>query len=73
MEQTFEWNELSDGQQNIIVACVGQALKNKDLETVKRVYELGQPKIIWADSNKYFRVHADSLEVIKLLTKTYLV
>ena len=70
-EQTYNWKDLKDYQQNIVVEVHAIGLKaNADI--IRRIFDLAKPVIIVADDWSYCRIHQDSAQLVKNLIKEYL-
>lgn len=72
-EKTEIFQNLTEGQQKIIVQLMAKSFGSKDYETFYRIFELGNPKIVlrYENDKMWFRVHDDSVKLMTLLTKKY--
>lgn len=78
-EQVYRWEELSEQQVRIVVAIhahgfasQGLPMPKSKLGTLARLFELGRPKIVFGPGHKYCRIHQDSVDVMKVITREYL-
>lgn len=76
-EVKHSWDDLSIPKQMLIVILYRKAYINaivptvKPLDEWKRGFDLGKPFIIEGDA--YYRVAKESIDVMKVITKTYLI
>lgn len=76
LETTHNWEDLDNRQKDQVIAAhmpvtqfVQGSAKHKR-ELLLRLFELGRPKIVFGGA--YCRVHADSSDVMKVITRQYL-
>lgn len=79
LEVTKLWHELNDFERECLVVSHAQNFRRGGAwvsdERMGRLLELGTPKCVFAYKNgkiQYFRVHKDSIDVIKVLCNNYL-
>jgi len=73
MEEKIEWRNLTPGQTTIVLAVHATALKTDDYDTLKRIFDLGSPTIVFGnDPEPYCRIDEDSADVMKILVAEYL-
>lgn len=79
IENTYKWENLTEEQEKLIVVCHAEGFRksgaNVSLEGLQRLFNLGKPKIVVGTKEgqiKYSRVHKDSVDVMKIITKNYL-
>lgn len=70
-ETTFEWNELTEGQQQTVVIVHANASFRFNKDQLKKIFDVARPKIVFGEGFKYCRIHADSADVVKLLIREY--
>lgn len=70
-EKTFTWDDLNDNQQYVVAFIHAKGLNSAPMK-LKRIFNQGKPKIIFGEDFKYCRVHPDSVDAIKLLTRGHL-
>jgi hypothetical protein len=73
-ETTYSWDDAPEGLRKICVWVHATALRTQTSK-VHRLMELGRPKFVIGekpDGSKYCRIHADSAEVMKVITREYL-
>jgi hypothetical protein len=70
-EKVFTWEALSQDQVAMVIAAHSKIAPRKK-ELLRRLFDLGRPKIVFGPQYKYCRIHHDSVEVMKIITKQYL-
>lgn len=77
-EETFDWGKMSGEQQAMCIASYTEAYKLNGLktshDTVRRIFQLGNPKMIigMANEKPYVNISRESVEVMKLLFTQYI-
>lgn len=73
-EETKNWEQLSERQQKMVAQAHAESFKTPKLETMLRVFNLGNPIIVIGkkDGSTYCRIHPESVDVMVLLTNSYL-
>lgn len=79
LETTKLWHELNDFEQGCMVFSHADKFRkggiNVSNDRVARLLELGTPKCVFAYKEgkiQYYRIHSDSIEVMKVLFNNYL-
>ena len=78
-EVTKLWDELNDFERKCLIVSHANRLKSGGIkvtnERVGKLMELGTPKCVFAYKDgeiQYYRIHSDSIEVMKVLFNNYL-
>lgn len=74
VEKTLTWEELTEHEASMAVAAhkpIADVAK-KPLSSLRRLFELGRPKIVFGPGYSYCRIHKDSVDVMKVITNEYL-
>jgi hypothetical protein len=70
-EKIFTWEALSDDQVAMVIAA-HRKLAPRNQPLLRRLFDLGRPKIVFGPQYDYCRIHHDSVEVMKVITRQYL-
>lgn len=70
-EKVFTWEALSEDQVAMVIAA-HRMLAPRKQQLLRRLFDLGRPKIVFGPQYKYCRIHHDSVEVMKIITRQYL-
>lgn len=75
-ETTLEWHQLTPHQ---VAQCIAAHMpitqfvrgsSDHKKQLLQRLFELGRPKIVFGET--YCRIHPDSVDVMKVITRQYL-
>jgi hypothetical protein len=70
-EQVFCWEDLTEDVQQTVAIVHAEPLGVKP-EKILRLFKLGHPKIVIGPEFKYLRIHAESVDVMKIILRQYL-
>ncbi len=71
-EHMLNWQDADESHEACVIMSHAAALKTKDFETLKRIFALGNPDIIFGDKLSYCRIAKQSIDLMKLLIGNYL-
>lgn len=71
-EIRLNWSDLDDLQSSLVIEAHCISLKCDDREHMLRLFNLGQPDIIFAKDYSYCRCAAESVGVMKVIIRNYL-
>jgi hypothetical protein len=71
-ELKINWQAMDEAQESMVLCCHAAALKTRDFDTLRGLFNLGNPEIIFGEKLSYCRVAKESIELMIMLTKTYL-
>ena len=72
-ETIYEWSQLTAPQQTVVIEVHAKML-GVDIDVLTRIFNLGNPRIVIVIKKNRInqcRVHADSVDVMKLLIRNY--
>lgn len=69
-ETKINWQALEEHQEGFVILAHAAALKTNDYLTLTRIFNLGNPEIIFGDD--YCRVAKESVDLMNMLTLQYL-
>lgn len=71
-EHGLNWQQCDEAHEACVIMSHAAALKTKDFDTLKRIFNLGNPDIIFGDELSYCRVAKQSVQLMTMLTQAYL-
>jgi hypothetical protein len=71
-EHSLNWQDADESHEACVIMSHAAAFKTKDFDTLKRIFNLGNPDIIFGDKLSYCRVAKQSVQLMTILTKQYL-
>ena len=71
--QTYQWSELNEAMKGTVInsyAASWNVEENRRAD-MYRIFDLGNPAIIFDSIGKYCRINTDSVNIMKPLVRTY--
>lgn len=70
-EYAKAWQEMNDNEIACAVCCHAAGFK-KPIDHIRRLFDLGNPTIIFGEKLSYCRIAKESLPVMKIILDNYL-
>ncbi|HEY3406446.1 MAG TPA: hypothetical protein VGK59_23825 [Ohtaekwangia sp.] len=70
-EKVYKWYELSADRQQVVALVHAKAFKCSPKKMLT-LFEIGRPTIVFGPQHNYCRIHPESVDVMKVITKQYL-
>lgn len=71
-EHLLNWQDLDETHEAVVILSHAHAFKTREFDTLKRIFNVGNPDIIFGDNLEYCRVAKHNVMLMNMITSLYL-
>lgn len=71
-EHLLNWQQADEAHEACVILSHAAGFKTKDFDTLKRIFDIGNPDMIFGNKLSYCRIAKQSVGLMKILIEAYL-